>query len=99
MRPLRFFIALLFGAAVLITFLKLLFFAAMAALVIGGMYLLFRTFQYAAMGRAMSQGRQGYTPHAFQMQYPAQPFGGFQPTSPFGYAPQAAPPARHIQVL
>jgi hypothetical protein len=98
MRPARFFLALLFGAAVLITFLKLLFFAAMAAVVLGGMYLLFQGIRHTtARSKHWNQA-----PFAPDQQFPMstmpqntiQPFG----IGTFPVTPQQAFP-RHIEVL
>jgi hypothetical protein len=97
MRPARFFLALLFGAAVLITFLKLLFFAAIAAVVFGGIYFLFQGVRHTAIGK-----NWGQAPFVPDQQFPMnripqntiQPFG----MGKFPATPQQTFP-RHIEVL
>lgn len=44
MRPVKFFLLLLFAAAVLITFLKILLFTVFAALFVGGAFMISRAF-------------------------------------------------------
>lgn len=76
MRPAKFFIALLFGAAVLITFLKLLFFAIMAAAVFGTLFFVFRAGRYMGGRQGYAQSRFGpanYPPMRFNERQHAQP--------------------------
>lgn len=77
MRPAKFFFALLFGAAVLITFLKLLFFAIGAAAVLGTLF-------FAARGvRSSVAGRGDFYPSRFAHgSYPTVQLGGFSDAQP-----------------
>jgi hypothetical protein len=91
MRPARFFLALLFGAAVLITFLKLLFFALIFGAVAGGIYFIARGIQYSMMARQQVP----YGPMPGYPQQPIQSLGGGH------YAPASPMPglSRQIEVL
>lgn len=97
MRPAKFAFALLFGAAVLITFLKLLFFAIAAAAVLGTLFLVFRAGSLAAS----MHGHQ-WQNFSHASQYPMQ-FGGHmnaQPLDPRSFQrTEKQPFARHIEVL
>ncbi len=98
MRPAKFFLALLFGAAVLITFFKLLFFAIMAAAVIGSLFMVFRAGAYMARFG-------GQPPHHFvpAPQYPSSWSSGFQSAQPidpfFTQQTDKQITTRHIEVL
>lgn len=96
MRPARFLVALLFGAAVLITFLKLLFFVLMVAAVVGAAFFAARTLHFLWTGaqehRMAWQGRS--FAHNFGPAYAALPI------QPLDAYPQSAPrTGRIIEVL
>lgn len=55
MRPARFLVALLFGAAVLVTFVKFLLFAFVAVMFIGGIWTVARVMRYMVFGTANQQ--------------------------------------------
>lgn len=95
MRPAKFFLALLFGAAVLITFLKLLFIGIVFATIFGLFYFVFRAGQ-------MTSGKSRHFPMA--QAYGPQPLDRQEYGAPFnrGYAVPQTPhraPGRHIEVL
>lgn len=98
MRPAKFFLALLFGAAVLITFLKLLFFALMATVVFGSLYMIFRAGAY--MARYGGQPQHHFAPN---YHYPSRwnnRFQEAQPMDPFLFQQGNKQGAtRHIEVL
>jgi hypothetical protein len=70
MRPARFLVALLFGAAVLVTFVKFLLFAFVAVMFIGGIWTVARMMRYMLIGNGhqhhwpmMQYGRPGNWQH------------------------------------
>ena len=97
MRPAKFAFALLFGAAVLVTFLKLLFFAIAAAAVLGTLFLVFR-----AGGLAASMRGQHWQSFGPVNQQPIW-LGGRPNAHPLDPHPfqrtEKQPFARHIEVL
>lgn len=50
MRPLKFLLVLMFGAAVLFTFIKILLFALMAVMFFGGLWAVARVIRFLAFG-------------------------------------------------
>lgn len=71
MRPVKFFLLLLFAAAVLVTFLKMLLFAVFTALFVGGAFMIFRAFGWRRRMRqhAFAHNQQGYgVPESFDYQ-------------------------------
>lgn len=99
MRPLKFVFMLLFGAAVLITFLKLLFFALFLAVFGGAAYLMFRLFGGA---RRMRRYRNQYARYRdFYDAEPLRPQAGVyaEPIRPRYRPPFSDNPfARNIEV-
>lgn len=97
MRPAKFAFALLFGAAVLITFLKLLFFAIAAVVVLGTLFLVFRAGSLAASVRGQHWQNFGHTSQQ-PMWLGSHPDA--QPLDPRSFQrAEKQPFARHIEVL
>ena len=99
MRFAKFFFALIFGAVFIITLFKVLFFALMAAFVVGGIFLASRAFGYRRFQH--QQWAQQYSPTTQQF----SPFGNQQspfeqPLNPNWQKRPAAPVhGRRIEVL
>ncbi|MBL7825119.1 MAG: hypothetical protein JNJ57_00705 [Saprospiraceae bacterium] len=96
MRPARFLFALLFGAAVLITFLKLLFFVVAVAAVVGTLYFGFRAASYFGQFRGQRQ-MAGYAGNYPPVQLGGNPWN-YQPQQPFQFR-QKQGFEKHIEVL
>ena len=97
MRPAKFFLALLFSAAVLMTFLKLLFFALMAAAVFGTLFFAFRMARFVGAWRSNPQAQYAHSnAQAFQFGSYETP-GAIDPR--FFQRAEKQPLGRHIEVL
>ncbi|HND88700.1 MAG TPA: hypothetical protein PK971_10240 [Saprospiraceae bacterium] len=101
MRFAKFFFAVLFGAAVIVTFFKLLFFAAFMFALVGGVFFLSRLARRFYQGGGMrawhaeEQPQRGFFPHQeYTQTLPIQPLD--MPT--FRSAPQRRA-ARIIEVM
>jgi hypothetical protein len=104
MRPAKFFLGLLFAAAVLITFLKILFFIVMVSLFAGGLFFAGRTFWW--LGTRSARRQQAFYGNHPGSLYAAEPLPRRQqaqaePLVPFyGRQPFTVSPfARQIEVL
>ena len=101
MRPAKFLFALLFGAAVVIAFLKLLFFVVLAAAVFGTLFFAFRAARFLAFRSGRAQA--GFAPQQYA---PPVRLGGYGPQHawpnagprPFQLG-EKRPIGRHIEVL